>query len=136
MPLEGWVTKGNLGHLRALPLVTIPRSLTRLRIHHSIYIIFIINYLQAAPAFGSILACFSQNKQAKLMKNEKAEVKDNKELPGQVSTCFEDLASAEMMQKIMGEKGIGSLSAEMMRSLTKKLDEDSEESQKTKKEEK
>jgi hypothetical protein len=70
------------------------------------------------------------------MKNEKAEMKDNKELPGQVSTCFEGLASAEMMQKIMGEKGIGSLSAEMMRSLIKKLDEDIDESQQTKKEEK
>ena len=53
------------------------------------------------------------------MKNEKAEVKDNKELPGQVSTCFEGLPSAEMMQKIMGEKGIGSLSAEMMRIIDK-----------------
>jgi hypothetical protein len=70
------------------------------------------------------------------MKNEKAEMKDNKELPGQVSTCFEGLASAEMMQKIMGEQGIGSLSAEMMRSLIKKFDEDIEESQNNKKEEK
>jgi hypothetical protein len=51
------------------------------------------------------------------MKNEKAGVKDDKEQPRQVSTCFEGLPSAEMMQKIMGEKGIGSLSAEMMRSL-------------------
>jgi hypothetical protein len=51
------------------------------------------------------------------MKNEKAEMKDNREQPRQVSTCFEGLPSAEMIQKIMGEKGIGSLSAEMMRSL-------------------
>jgi hypothetical protein len=70
------------------------------------------------------------------MKNEKDEVKEDKAQPGPVSTCFEGLASAEMMQKIMGEKGIGSLSAEMMRSLIKKLDEDSEESQQIKKEEK
>ena len=44
-------------------------------------------------------------------------MKDNKEQPRQVSTCFEGLPSAEMMQKIMGEKGIGSLCEEMMRSL-------------------
>ena len=37
------------------------------------------------------------------MTNEKAEVKDNKEQPRPVSTCFEGLPSAEMIQKIMGE---------------------------------
>jgi len=41
----------------------------------------------------------------------------NKDQLRKVSTCFEGPACAEMMQKIMGEKGIGSLSAEMMRSL-------------------
>jgi hypothetical protein len=40
-----------------------------------------------------------------------------------------------MMQKIMGERGIGSLSEEMMRSLIKKLNEDIEESQNPNKEE-
>ena len=44
-------------------------------------------------------------------------MKNDKEQPKQVSTCFEGLSSAEMMQKIMGEEGIGSLCAEVMRSL-------------------
>jgi hypothetical protein len=69
------------------------------------------------------------------MKNEKAEMKDDKEQPRQVSTCFEELPSAEMMQKIMGEKGIGSLSAEMMRSLMKRCGEGEEEPHEAKKEE-
>jgi hypothetical protein len=47
-------------------------------------------------------------------------VKDDKEQPKQVSTCFEGLPSAEMMQKVMGEEGIGSLCAEMMRSFMNK----------------
>jgi len=59
----------------------------------------------------------------------------NKDQLRKVSTCFEGPACAEMMQKIMGEKGIGSLCEEMMRSLIKKLNEDIEESQKSKKEE-
>jgi hypothetical protein len=69
------------------------------------------------------------------MKNKKAKVKDNKEQPRQVSTCFEGSPAAEMMQKIMGEQGIGSLSEEMMRSLLKKLNQDIEESQNPNKEE-
>ncbi len=67
--------------------------------------------------------------------NEKAKVKDNKEQPRKVSTCFEGSSSAEMMQKIVGAEGIGSLSEEMMRSLIEKLNEDLEESHKSKKEE-
>lgn len=35
------------------------------------------------------------------------------------STCLEGSPCAEMMQKIMGEQGIGSLCEEMMRSLTR-----------------
>ena len=62
-------------------------------------------------------------------------MKENKDQPKKVSTCFERSPSAEMMKKIMGEQGIGSLCEEMMRSLTKKLNEDIEESQKNKKEE-
>ncbi len=61
---------------------------------------------------------------------------ENKDQPRKVSTCFEGTPSAEMMQKITGEQGIGSLCNELMRSLMKKLNEDIEESQKTKKEEK
>jgi hypothetical protein len=63
-------------------------------------------------------------------------MKENKDQPKKVSTCFEGSPAAEMMQKIMGEQGIGSLCEEMMRSLITKLNEDIEESQKTNKEEK
>ena len=59
----------------------------------------------------------------------------NKDQPRKVSTCFDGSSCAEMMQKIMGERGMGSLCEEMMRSLIKKLNEDIEESQKSKKEE-
>jgi hypothetical protein len=60
---------------------------------------------------------------------------ENKGQSKKASTCFEGSPIAEMMQKIMGEKGIGSLSEEMMRSLIKKLNEDVEESQDPNKEE-
>jgi hypothetical protein len=46
-------------------------------------------------------------------------MKDNKDQPKQVSTCLEDSAYAEMMQKIMGGQGIGSLCEERIRSLMK-----------------
>jgi hypothetical protein len=62
-------------------------------------------------------------------------MKENKGQPKKVTTCFEGSPTAEMMQKIMGEQGIGSLSEEMMRSLIKKLNEDVEESQNPNKEE-
>ena len=42
-------------------------------------------------------------------------MKEDKDQRRQVSTCFEEAPCAEMMQKIMGEQGIGSLSEEMMR---------------------
>jgi hypothetical protein len=44
-------------------------------------------------------------------------MKEDKDQPRQVSTCLEDSAYAEMMQKVMGEQGIGSLCEERMRSL-------------------
>jgi hypothetical protein len=62
-------------------------------------------------------------------------MKEKKGQPNKVSTCFEGSPTAEMMLKIMGEKGIGSLSEEMMRSLIRKLNEDVEESQNPNKEE-
>ena len=62
-------------------------------------------------------------------------MKENKGQQKKVSTCFEGSSAAEMLQKIMGKQGIGSLCEEMMRSLITKLDEDIEKSQKTKKEE-
>ena len=42
---------------------------------------------------------------------------DDKDQPKKASTCLEDSPFAEMMQKIMGEQGIGSLCEERMRSL-------------------
>ncbi len=44
-------------------------------------------------------------------------MKENKEEPRKVSTCFEDSPCAELMEKIMGEGGVGSLCEEMMRSM-------------------
>ncbi len=46
-------------------------------------------------------------------------MKEDKDQPRQVSTCLEDPAYAEMVQKIMGGQGIGSLCEERMRSLMK-----------------
>ena len=60
---------------------------------------------------------------------------ENKDQPRKISTCFEGSSFAEMMQKIMGKEGIGSLCEEMMRSLIKKLNDDIEESQNFKQEE-
>jgi hypothetical protein len=62
-------------------------------------------------------------------------MKENKGQPKNVSTCFDGSPAAEMMQRILSEQRIGSLCDEMMRSLIKKLNEDIEESPKTKKEE-
>ena len=62
-------------------------------------------------------------------------MKENKGQPKKGSTCFEGPPAAEMMLRIMGEQGIGSLSEEMMRSLIKKLNEDFEEPQNPNKEE-
>lgn len=39
------------------------------------------------------------------------------------STCLENIPSAEMMQKMMGQKGVGSLCAEMMKKVTEKKSE-------------
>ena len=63
------------------------------------------------------------------------EMDENKDQPRKVSTCFEGSSFAEKMQQIVGAEGIGSLSEEMMRSLIEKLNEDLEESHKSKKEE-
>ena len=46
-------------------------------------------------------------------------MKENKDQQKKVSTCFEGSPCAEMMQKIMGEEGIGSLCQEMMRSFVR-----------------
>jgi len=66
--------------------------------------------------------------------NEKAKVKDNKVQPRRVGTCFEGSSFAEMMQKIVGAEGIGSLSEEMMRSLIESCCESKGEPQEAKKE--
>jgi hypothetical protein len=51
---------------------------------------------------------------------ENKKMKDEKEPQKKVSTCLDDAPSAEMMRKLVGQKGIGSLSEEMMRTLTGK----------------
>jgi hypothetical protein len=60
---------------------------------------------------------------------------ENKDQPRKISTCFEGSSFAEMMQKIMGEEGIGSLCEEMMRSLTERRRESKEEPHEVEKEE-
>lgn len=40
---------------------------------------------------------------------------ERKDRPSRAGTCFEEAPFAEMMEKILGEQGIGSLSEEMMR---------------------
>lgn len=42
-------------------------------------------------------------------------MKENKDQQTKVNTCFEEAPCAEMMEKILDEQGIGSLSEEMMR---------------------
>jgi hypothetical protein len=66
------------------------------------------------------LACFPQKGKAKLEANEMANVKENKDRPGKVSTCFDDSTSAEMMEKLLAVEGVGSLCDETTRSLVKK----------------
>ncbi len=53
-------------------------------------------------------------------------MKENKDQPGNVSSCFEGQACAEMMRKIRGKEGIGSLCEEIMRSLMKECCETKE----------
>lgn len=45
---------------------------------------------------------------------------EKKEGQKNFSTCMENVPFAEMMQKMMGKKGIGSLCAEMMKKVTEK----------------
>ncbi len=42
---------------------------------------------------------------------------DKKDTQSEFSTCFEKLPFAEMMQKMMGQQGMGSLCAEMMKKI-------------------
>jgi hypothetical protein len=39
------------------------------------------------------------------------------------STCLENIPFAEMMQKMMGQKGVGSLCAEIMKKVTEKQED-------------
>jgi hypothetical protein len=59
---------------------------------------------------------------------------ENKDQPRKLSTCFEGSSFAEMMQKIAGTEGIGSLSEEMMRSLIESCSQSQGESQEANKE--
>lgn len=49
-------------------------------------------------------------------------MKEEKDGPKEVSTCFEDSPCAELMEKILGEDGtgIGSLCEEMMRTVAER----------------
>ncbi len=60
-------------------------------------------------------------------------MKENKDRPSKVSTCFEESPCAEMMQKIMSEQGIGSLCEEMMRTMMKRCQEGQPEPREAKK---
>lgn len=57
------------------------------------------------------------------MNKGKANMKENEEKQKNASSCFEGQAWAEMMQKILGDRRIGSLCEEMMRSMMKKCRE-------------
>jgi len=48
---------------------------------------------------------------------------EKKEYQKEFSTCLENIPFAEMMQKMMGQKGVGSLCAEMMKKVTEKKGE-------------
>jgi hypothetical protein len=68
------------------------------------------------------LACFPQNRGTRLETDMKdGKMKEHDERPRKVSTCFEGWPGAEMMQKILGQGGIGSLCEEVLRSVGKKL---------------
>jgi len=62
-------------------------------------------------------------------------MKENKDPQRKIRTCLDGSPCAEMMQKIMGEQGIGSLCEEMMRSLTNPCHESKEGPQEVNKEE-
>ena len=48
---------------------------------------------------------------------------EKKEHQKEFSTCLENIPFAEMMQKMMGQKGVGSICAEMMKKVTEKKGE-------------
>ena len=49
-------------------------------------------------------------------------MKENKDQPRKVGTCFEGSPWAEMMQRILSEGGIGSLCEGMMRAMAKRFE--------------
>ncbi len=48
---------------------------------------------------------------------------EKKEHQKEFSTCLENIPFAQMMQKMMGQKGVGSICAEMMKKVTEKKGE-------------
>jgi histone H3/H4 len=48
---------------------------------------------------------------------------EKKKYQKEFSTCLENIPFAEMMQKMMGQKGVGSICAEMMNKVTEKKGE-------------
>jgi hypothetical protein len=57
-------------------------------------------------------------------KNGGNKMADKNESQKEFSTCLEGIPCAEMMQKMMGQKGIGSLCGEMMRNASEKQGRD------------
>jgi len=57
-------------------------------------------------------------------KNGGNKMADKNESQKEFSTCLESIPCAEMMQKMMGQKGIGSLCGEMMKKVTEKQEGD------------
>jgi len=60
-------------------------------------------------------------------------MRENKARPRKVSSCFDGQACAEMIQKIMGQEGIGSLCEKMMALSLKACCETKEEPREAKK---
>lgn len=47
-------------------------------------------------------------------------MKEKKDEPKKVSTCFEESPCAELMEEILGEGGVGSLCEEIMRTVAER----------------
>jgi hypothetical protein len=69
------------------------------------------------------------------MKTRRQGMKENKDQQSRAGTCFEEAPCAEMMEKILGEQGIGSLSEEMMRTWAERCREGRKEPQEAPKKE-
>jgi hypothetical protein len=62
------------------------------------------------------LGMLSANIRDVVQEDEGRKMKEHDDRPRKVSTCFEGWPGAEMLQKILGQGGIGSLCEEILRS--------------------